>query len=237
MEYSVLQLRLDVEEFIAPVPPASHPSEADAAPAKSSSQNASPFQRSKSTTAASKLLIKRRDKASGKASLASRRSASSTSPRRLRKCESIDFKEILAAAGSASPKAAFPAEEETAKSKRNPAAQIFSSARKYSEAFQRKYLSRSTAAKIRQQQQQPLQQSQVSRRGRRPLSAFLTRTSMNEVIGGGGAEDDLDSDSEEESARRLQRSKIIQSFLREQADQEANNNNHHGSVAVSTKNH
>jgi hypothetical protein len=245
------QLRLDVEEFIAPTPDAmpnsSVAEEANENVASHSSQKGSPFQRAKSTTA-SKLLIVRRDK-SAKASVASRRSASS--PRRLRKCESMDFKEILSSSGSASPASTqcrkdvddFSTED---KVKRNPATQIFTSARKYSEAFHRKYFSRSSAAKAKQQQQQQQQQhpqqqqSQVSRKGRRPLSAFLTRTSMSEVIG--HQEDDMDdSDSEEESARRLQRSKIIQSFLREEDNQEMQNNNNNNNsktvAAASTKKH
>ena len=244
------QLRLDVEEFIAPQASPNvtqNEEETKQQQQQSSSQNGSPFKRAKSTTG-TKLLMTRRDK-SGKASLASRRSASS--PRRLRKCESMDFKEILSSSGSASPASTKNrsndddfAENDNVAAKvkpRNPATTIFTSARKYSEAFHRKYFSRSSAARIKQQQQQQQQQqpSQVSRKGRRPLSAFLTRTSLSEVIGSG---DEMgDSDSEEESARRLQRSKIIQSFLKEQDNLEKQNNNNNNnnsiSAAASTKKH
>ena len=245
------QLRLDVEEFIAPTPtPMPGKSEGETQEKSSSSQKESPFQRSKSTTG-SKLFVLRREKSG---TVASRRSVSSTSPRRLRKCESIDFKEILSSESgspavttrrhnnaSSSNVDSVTVDATQSKSKRNPATQIFTSARKYSEAIHRKYFSRSSAAKAKQQQQQQqqlLQQqpSQVSRRGRRPLSAFLTRTSISDVIGTDVDEMD-DSDSEEESARRLQRSKIIQSFLREQDNQENNNNNSSGHGSVSSKRH
>ncbi len=236
------QLRLDVEEFIAPTPSPNvkEDESQQQQQQQQSSQNGSPFQRTKSTTA-SKLLIMRRDK-SQKASQNASQRRSASSPRRLRKCESMDFKEIISSSGSASPASnkcrqnvedfSTSTENEGGKVKRN--FQIFSSAKKYSEAFHRKYFSRSSAARIKQQQQQQQQQqqSQVSRRGRRPLSAFLTRTSLSEVIGSG---DEMgDSDSEEESARRLQRSKIIQSFLREQDNQEMQNNNNNNSAVAAT---
>ena len=237
------QLRLDVEEFIAPEPNPTPNKSSEAEADKSSSH--SPFQRSKSTTA-SKLLILRRDK-SGKSTVASRRSVSSTSPRRLRKCESIDFKEILSSSEAESPALSsrranvVDDADQMTSSKTKRSFPLLSSAKKYSEAFQRKYLSRSTAAakskqqqQQQQQQQQSQQQSQVSRRGRRPLSAFLTRTSISEVIGSEPDEIE-DSDSEEESARRLQRSKIIESFLKEQESNNNNNNNNHHGAAVSKK--
>jgi len=111
--------------------------------------------------------------------------------------------------------------EKDSKTRKKSTSHLLSSALKYSEAFHKKYFSKNSSPKPKTQPSPPQQQpSQVSRKGRRPLSAFLVGTSFKTPE---SVPDDM-SDSEEDSARRLQRSKIIASFLSDQESKKISQN-------------
>ncbi len=133
----------------------------------------------------------------------SSRSASSSGV--MKRCESMDFKEQNLT------------EKEQQQQQSKEVKGLRGHLRKASEVFQRKCLLRKSASQksdLVAFREEP--QPQVTRRGRRPLSAVVTSTSAGKSAQVNRAEaeqaDDYDSDSETENARRLQRSQIIKSF-------------------------
>jgi hypothetical protein len=178
------ELRLDVEEFIAPSPIASPVASGDNNPP---------------------VVV------------STPKSVRSVNSSRLTRCESMDFK-----TPDPSLKKQNQSSAPQASQQKKITVKFWQSARKCSEVIQRKLKKSSSSDKTSAGEPTRRDQSQVTRRGRRPLSAIVTSSrGFENVIERGNPGMDYDSDNEQDAERRLLRSQIIKSFWKKHDEEEA----------------